>query len=64
MQDAPQLGVKIFVFYYITSCRVFNFFYIAIQMAAGAPRAGRAGCMVHACGFILLCAAANRRAGR
>lgn len=64
MQDEPQMGVQNIGFYYITSCRRCKFLYIAIANAAGAPRAGRAGCMVHACGFILLCAAANRRAGR
>ena len=64
MQDEPQMGVQNFVFFYITSGGLFNFIYIAFEFAAGAPGGGRPGCMVHACGFILLCAAANRRAGR
>ena len=53
-----------FFFFYITPWRVFIFFYIDFEMAAGAPRGGRAGCMDHACGFFSLCAAANRRDGR
>ncbi len=65
MQDEPRMGgMKNILFYYIAKCRVFNFIYTAIENAAGAPRGGRAGCMDHACGFILLCAAANRRDGR
>ncbi len=55
---------KFFIFFYSFTWGFLNFFHPHFHMPGGAPGGGPPGCMDHACGFILLCAAANRRDGR